>query len=133
MGGSGGWPGPVGGGLSNDMSDISTNSRSRIFLAVVGGNRDTGLNGPLACRSGDGGTSGVDVSCLLSSPVATDASTDRAEVLLVVAALVLNVGRVTGRVLPAAVPGAVGGDGHWMIDCFREFLMVLLTCVCARV
>lgn len=28
--------------------------------------------------------------------------------LLVVAALVLNVGRVTGRVLPAAVPGAVG-------------------------
>lgn len=57
------------------MSEIS---RSKIFLAILGGNSDTGLKGLLACRSGDSATSGVKVSGLLSSLVTTDASRDKA-------------------------------------------------------
>lgn len=115
------------------MSEISINFRSKIFLAVLGGNRDTGLNRPLACRSSDGGISGMEVSGLLSSLVATNASRYKAEVLLVVAALVLNVGRVTGRVLPAAVPGAVGEMVIRLLTVFmlRKFNSVM--CVRAQV
>ena len=57
MGGRAGWPGACGGGSSREISDISTKSNYRIFLATLGGSTTAGLQGPLLERL----ATGVDV------------------------------------------------------------------------
>ena len=47
-GGRGGWPGITGGGSSDEISFISTNSRSNIFLDTFAGRSAMGLKGPIA-------------------------------------------------------------------------------------
>lgn len=48
--GRGGWPGDGAGGSSRAISDISVKSKSKIFLATLGGRTAAGLYGPLLCR-----------------------------------------------------------------------------------
>ena len=47
-GGRDGWPGITGGGSSDEISFISTNSRSNIFLDTFTGRSAMGLKGPIA-------------------------------------------------------------------------------------
>ena len=51
LAGGGGRPGTWVGSVSTVTSDISRNSRSRIFLTTFVGREADGLNGPVACRS----------------------------------------------------------------------------------
>ena len=72
--GAGGRPGACGGSSFTEISDISTNSSSRIFLTTFCGRDAAGLNGPLASRElvleleGSGGEAADAAAASMSSP-----------------------------------------------------------------
>lgn len=76
FGGRGGWPGLLWSGSSSVVSTISTNSRSRIFLAILGGSLETGLYRPLSWRSpdADGGLWSVLKSSFQSAKASNDSA-----------------------------------------------------------
>ena len=94
--GSGGWPGVCIGGSSSDTSDISTYSRSRIFLAIFRGRMAAGLYGPRVEGIDVGAVKlpcGVDEGGL--KPALVEEATEANRCSPVVDGV--NVGRVAGR------------------------------------